>query len=381
MGSSVRWWKGLLGLLQTVLLPTIAGLGLASLLIQSKWLDLRADLGALSPTFVIFAVIIYLLNQMYQLDHWVLWENKKGAWLILLGAPLIILIVNRFSWDALTIVPASTLRDGFKLTFLTLNQVNILLVVLFLLGIIVSWQYQKIKLNKVGRKIVSKKQRLQIGLLLAVAFIFTLLYLVQPGVRYFVNEASAKLASADIEAFKNYLQSFGIWAPILSAVLMILQSVVAPLPAFVITFANGMLFGAFWGGLLSWSSAMLGAALCYWIARSLGRPVVEKLVSKSALDWTDRFFDRYGKHSVLLARLLPIVSFDLVSYGAGLTSMRFWGFFVATGIGQAPATILYSYLGQTASGSVKILFWVFIIVICLAILIAAWKKRSSLLHH
>src|SRR5699024_5485944 len=107
------------------------------------------------------------------------------------------------------------------------------------------------------------------------------------------------------------------------------------------------------------------------------RPAVEKLVTKTALDWTDQFFDKYGRHSILLARLLPIVSFDLVSYGAGLTSMRFWGFFIATGIGQLPATILYSYLGQTASGSVMILFWVFIGIICLAVIIAAWKKRSS----
>jgi uncharacterized membrane protein YdjX (TVP38/TMEM64 family) len=32
---------------------------------------------------------------------------------------------------------------------------------------------------------------------------------------------------------------------------MVLQAVAAPLPAFVITFANGLAFGAFWGGLLS----------------------------------------------------------------------------------------------------------------------------------
>jgi uncharacterized membrane protein YdjX (TVP38/TMEM64 family) len=44
---------------------------------------------------------------------------------------------------------------------------------------------------------------------------------------------------------------------------MILQAVVAPLPAFLITFANASLFGAFWGAALSWTSAMAGAALCF----------------------------------------------------------------------------------------------------------------------
>ena len=57
---------------------------------------------------------------------------------------------------------------------------------------------------------------------------------------------------------------------------MILQAIVAPLPAFLITLANAALFGAFWGGALSWFSAMVGAGLCFCIARALGREVVEK---------------------------------------------------------------------------------------------------------
>ncbi|RXT14028.1 TVP38/TMEM64 family protein [Ammoniphilus sp. CFH 90114] len=225
---------------------------------------------------------------------------------------------------------------------------------------------------------MTKAQRNSIFAVVGISFVFVLLYFVQPGIRYFINDASAMLAAADIEAFRDYLLSFGYFAPIVSALLMIFQAVLAPLPAFVITFANGMLFGAFWGGLLSWSSAMLGAALCFFIARSLGRPAVEKLVSKSAIEMTDKFFQQYGKQSILVSRLLPFISFDVVSYAAGLTSMRFWGFWIATGIGQAPATILYSYLGQTASGSVKILFWIFIVTICLAVIISAWKKKSSL---
>ena len=42
------------------------------------------------------------------------------------------------------------------------------------------------------------------------------------------------------------------------------------------------------------------------------------------------------------------MSFDLVSYAAGLTSMGFWGFFWATGLGQLPATLVYSYVGGNA---------------------------------
>jgi uncharacterized membrane protein YdjX (TVP38/TMEM64 family) len=120
---------------------------------------------------------------------------------------------------------------------------------------------------------------------------------------------------------------------------------------------------------------MAGAAICFYISKIYGRPAVEKLVGKKSLEYADKFFDRYGKHAILIARLLPIVSFDVISYAAGLTSMRFWPFFIATGIGQLPATIIYSYLGERMTGAVKVVFWVFIVVIVLLVLGAALKAR------
>jgi uncharacterized membrane protein YdjX (TVP38/TMEM64 family) len=174
-----------------------------------------------------------------------------------------------------------------------------------------------------------------------------------------------------IQAFRGYLLGFGVWAPLVSALLMVFQSVVAPLPAFVVTFTNGLLFGWVWGTVLSWSSAMVGAAICFWIARVLGRPVVEKLVGGTkALEISDLFFARYGNRAILISRLLPFVSFDIISYGAGLTPVRFWQFLIATGIGQLPATIVYSYLGQNLTGSVQVLFWVFCVTI--AIFVLGW---------
>jgi uncharacterized membrane protein YdjX (TVP38/TMEM64 family) len=195
-----------------------------------------------------------------------------------------------------------------------------------------------------------------------------------------VNDAVSIMTLPDPQAaivqFKDYLLGFGPWAAVVSAALMVFQSVAAPLPAFVVTFANGMLFGWAWGALLSWSSAMIGAVLCYWIAKSLGRPVVEKLVGGSkALETWDVFFQRFGIRAILVSRLLPFVSFDIISYGAGLTSIGFWDFVWATGLGQLPATILYSYLGQNLTGSIKVLFWVFSITIAIFVVGSAIGPR------
>ncbi|MEN6327730.1 MAG: TVP38/TMEM64 family protein [Syntrophomonas sp.] len=200
-----------------------------------------------------------------------------------------------------------------------------------------------------------------------------LFYLV-PSFRGGVNQAVGMLSKVNVQAAKEYILSFGVWAPIISFLLMVLQSVAAPLPAFIITFANAGLFGWVKGAILSWSSAMAGAALCYAIARIYGRAVVEKFTSRAALREVDEFFERYGKWAVLIARLLPFVSFDVVSYAAGLTSMGFWEFFWATGLGQLPATIVYSYVGDMLSGSVKTVVFGLFIVFALSALALMFKQ-------
>lgn len=206
---------------------------------------------------------------------------------------------------------------------------------------------------------------------------------------YFLNEplqTSIKrvvfiLSMVDITAMKYYILSFGIWAPVVSFALMVFQSVMAPLPAFVITFANAALFGWVKGALLSWSSAMCGAAVCYWLARLYGRSVVEKLTTKFALEEVDGFFQRHGKYAILIARLLPFVSFDVVSYAAGLTSIGFWEFFWATGLGQLPATLVYSYVGDLLVGSVRMLVFGILSLISLSIFTAVvarvYKEKSK----
>ena len=161
-------------------------------------------------------------------------------------------------------------------------------------------------------------------------------------------------------------------APLISALLMILQSIAFPLPAFGITLANGAIFGPIWGAALSWSSAMIAAALCFGISRSLGRPPIERLVGGRALRATDRFFERYGTRSILLARLIPVVSFDIVSYAAGLTPVSFWQFMIATGIGQLPATIVYSILGDSLGQAATVLWGIAGVAL---LLLVAWMLK------
>ncbi|MDM0447750.1 TVP38/TMEM64 family protein [Clostridium perfringens] len=208
-------------------------------------------------------------------------------------------------------------------------------------------------------------------IILIVAF---LVYFFVPTANSKINQMIFYLSSMNLDMIKEYILSFGIWAPIISFLLMVLQSVIAPIPAFLITLSNAAIFGWVKGAILSWSSAMVGAVLCFYIARGLGRDAVEKLTSKFALKDIDGFFEKYGKHTILIARLLPFISFDLVSYAAGLTSMNFWSFFIATGIGQLPATIVYSYVGGMLTGGAQLLMSGLLILFALSIAIYVGKK-------
>ena len=182
------------------------------------------------------------------------------------------------------------------------------------------------------------------------------------------------LGLAIVESIIGYIRSFGPYAVAVSFFLMVFQSVAAPLPAFLITFANAAIWGWWRGAILSWSSAMAGAILCFMIARIAGRDVVEKLTTKFAMDSIEQYFERYGKHTSLICRLLPFVSFDFVSYAAGLTSMSMTAFLIATGIGQLPATIVYSYVGGMLTGSVKMVVTALLLIFALSVFVALAKK-------
>ncbi len=196
----------------------------------------------------------------------------------------------------------------------------------------------------------------------------TAAYIIIPSFKNFIDSIFAAFASGDFTVMRNFVAEYGAWAAAVSFFLMVFQSIAAPLPAFIITLANANLFGWIKGAALSWSSAMAGAALCFYISRSLGRGAAEKLTSKAGLKSIDKFFERYGTYSVLIARLLPFISFDLVSYAAGLTSMNFSSFFIATGIGQLPATIVYSYVGGMLTGGAQMLMTGLLILFALSAL-------------
>ena len=131
-------------------------------------------------------------------------------------------------------------------------------------------------------------------ILLCVVMLCGAAYACIPGVQQWIHASFGAMTTLNMADLIAYIQSFGAGAVAVSFLLMILQAIVAPIPAFFITLANAAIWGWWQGALLSWTSSMVGASLCFYIARILGRDVVVRLNSHTAVQQMERFFDRYG---------------------------------------------------------------------------------------
>jgi uncharacterized membrane protein YdjX (TVP38/TMEM64 family) len=219
--------------------------------------------------------------------------------------------------------------------------------------------------------------RIRAAMFLFTALMLGLLYFLWGGFRNEVNAAAGILSRGDIEGLRDYILSFGVFAPMASVLLMVLQAIVAPLPSFLITFANGLAFGVLWGWILSLLGHVLAAAVCFGISRALGRAPVEILVGRAGLESADRWFERWGMYAVFAGRLVPGISFDIISYAAGLTRMRFRGFIAATALGVTPQTFLYSFLGRQAPEYVGLFFVTTAIVIVGFVGYVVYRRRRQ----
>jgi len=194
-----------------------------------------------------------------------------------------------------------------------------------------------------------------VGILLAVAIGWLFLLSNWSQCSVFLNDLAVH---GNIDRLKSFILSYGIWAPLVSATLMVGQSVILFLPAFPIFVVNALAFGLVWGLLLSWSSAVLGSITCFAISKTLGRPVVHRLVNRVHLETADRALRKYEKYVILFFGFVPVVSFDVISYAAGLTLLTYWEFIPLVCIAQIPSALFYSLLVHKIDQGTLDVYWI-----------------------
>ena len=135
-------------------------------------------------------------------------------------------------------------------------------------------------------------------------------------------------------------------AAIIFILLIMVEVVVAPIPALVLYVAGGIMFGPLLGGFYSIVGNVLGAALAFIMARYWARGYFEKKVSTKMRNRFDKFSLKHGPLAIFLLRVNPLTSSDIFSYIAGLSKMNFWKFILGTGLGLAPLVYAQTYAGD-----------------------------------
>jgi uncharacterized membrane protein YdjX (TVP38/TMEM64 family) len=153
----------------------------------------------------------------------------------------------------------------------------------------------------------------------------------------------AGLGDLSSERVRGWVDGAGVWAP-LAFVVISAALTVAFFPGPLLAGASGLLFGTALGFPLSLTAAVLGACMAFLIARTVGRDAAERLAGPRVKAVRDAI-GRRGFLSVLYARIVPGVPYNLVNYGAGLTAIRLPVFAGATALGAAPRAFAYTALG------------------------------------
>ena len=147
------------------------------------------------------------------------------------------------------------------------------------------------------------------------------------------------------ETMAGFIKSWGIWGHFGVIGLMVAHSFI-PFPAEFVAIAAGMSFGMVWGTVITWTGAMIGGLLAFGIARKLGRPFVADMLTPGQLARIDKGAAVTSVSALIGVRLVPVIAFNLVNYGAGLTNVSWWRFTWTTAIGILPLTFLMAMIGD-----------------------------------
>ena len=138
--------------------------------------------------------------------------------------------------------------------------------------------------------------------------------------------------------------------------LMVVQSLLVPIPSELILLSGGIIFGVYWGSVIGLAGSMLSATVTYYISKRGGRALVEASgekvgIIKRTIYIFDEWITSWGLWAILVGRAVPVIMFDPISYAAGITKVKDWHYFLATFIGSIPRAIVYAFLGWKLIGS------------------------------
>jgi uncharacterized membrane protein YdjX (TVP38/TMEM64 family) len=202
----------------------------------------------------------------------------------------------------------------------------------------------------------------------------SVIFLVIIGLFWF-NHSYLQLTPQQI---RHWIVAAGIFAPVLFILVYALRPLIL-FPASILSLSGGLAFGAFWGTVYTVIGATAGAVISFWVAGKLGKKMVNK-EWKGKAHVIQQQMEQRGFLYVILLRLIPLFNFDLISYLAGISKVKFQAFFFGTLFGIIPGTFAYNFMGASLVDgqptTILIAVILFVFVLCLPLLISKDIKQK-----
>jgi len=160
---------------------------------------------------------------------------------------------------------------------------------------------------------------------------------------YLLNKSNLIKGLSPIE-IRDYIISFEVYAPLIYIVLF----TIVPLTLFpdsILAIAGGMIFGLVNGTIYTMIGAVCGASLSFYLSRTFGQTLLKFLLGKHSNLSIEKFKGK-GFLFILFLRLIPLIPFDIISYSAGLSEIKYKGFILATVFGIIPGVLVFTNIGD-----------------------------------
>ncbi|WP_407539380.1 TVP38/TMEM64 family protein [Deinococcus radiomollis] len=173
----------------------------------------------------------------------------------------------------------------------------------------------------------------------------------QPGTQNFVGSGYRALFSHDPAVTHAWVTQFGAWGPLVLLAAFVVQAVLPVIPALILVLVSLLAYGSVTGFFIVYLGTLLGAAAGYGLGYGVGDPLIRALAGERQRDRAHAFATEQGLRGVLLIRLMPVLSSDLMNLVAGATRMPFGRFMAATALGALPVTLFITLLAHATAGS------------------------------
>ena len=212
---------------------------------------------------------------------------------------------------------------------------------------------------------------------LLIVALFLVIHLIAPD---FLPEIIDLLSRGDIKETAEYIKNYGSMAVVFSFLLTLFVNALGFPPAIIFSTANTLIFGIFWGIVISVAAETVGVTISFLLLRFFFREQAAQIISKSKfLSKIDHYSGEKGFVIMLIARMVPYVPSALLNAVGALSSLSLRDYFISSLIGKFPSTGIEAIIGHDAILQEKDPTRIIVVIIFAIILIGwAWYYEKKL---